>query len=159
MFHDAPYAWYFAYGSNLWIEQMIRRVGRGCLDRPPKVVRLPDYRLAFNMQGSCGAVFANIATPGAGVLGAIYYCDPAALAQLDKFEVGYDRILVQVLDRHGALLKAFAYVAQPECISNQGLPAAEYVRRIVLGARQHGLSEDYIRQIEALAVGSQGDHT
>jgi hypothetical protein len=47
--------WYFAYGSNLWIEQKELRTSaiRTGGDRP-RIARLTDFRFAFNKQGSRG---------------------------------------------------------------------------------------------------------
>jgi len=151
---DSP-AWYFAYGSNLWIDQMVERVGAGCLETPPEVARLPDYRLVFNMRGDDGAVFANIATPGDGVYGVIYRCSSAVLARLDEFESGYDRVWMQVIDRVGLARSAVAYVAHARPTGETGLPSEPYVRRILTGARQQGLPEEYIRRIESLAAASK----
>ena len=120
---------------------------------PPQVVQLPNHRLAFNMQGRCGEVFANLVTPGDGVLGVTYRCSPTALGLLDEFEAGYDRVSVQVFPGQAIPYFAIAYVAKPERIYNYGRATADYLRRIVVGARQHGLPEDYIRRIKAWAAG------
>ena len=53
--------WYFAYGSNLCVEQVADRIGpilQG--DDRPRVARLPGHRLVFNMRESPDEVFANI---------------------------------------------------------------------------------------------------
>ena len=141
--------WYFAYGSNLWVDQMVRRTGpirQGC-DRP-RIVQLPGYRLAFNMQGDCGQVFANIVQPGEGVLGVIYRCGLEALAILDEYESGYERRRVTVVDDRNEELEAVAYVAMPGNVAAARTPDTEYLQRVVRGARQHGLPEAYIRMIE-----------
>jgi Gamma-glutamyl cyclotransferase, AIG2-like len=101
--------WYFAYGSNLWVDQMIRRIGpirQG--DDWPRFVQLPGYRLAFNMQGDCGRVFANIVQPGEAVLGVVYRCGPAALDILDRYESGYERQRVTVVDDRSEEIEAVA---------------------------------------------------
>ncbi len=142
--------WYFAYGSNLWSEQMAERTGPIPMDENrPRRAALPHYRLVFNMRGEDGQVFANIQCPGNGVLGVVYCCSPAALIRLDEYERGYERRRVLVTAENGERLEAFTYVAEPPHIVYGRRPAAEYVRRIVTGARQHGLPEVYIQEIEA----------
>jgi cation transport regulator ChaC len=144
--------WYFAYGSNLWIDQMAARTGpMGQGDDRPRVARLQDHRLVFNMQGEGGQVYANVVRPGDGVLGVIYCCSRAALDKLDAYERGYDRQRLLVTDEDGVTLEAVVYVAKADRIARVGKPSEEYLERIVRGARQHGLPESYIREIEANA--------
>lgn len=145
--------WYFAYGSNLHHGQLLARCG-GSLsasEEPPRIVRLPNYQLVFNLDGGDGEVYANIATPGAGVLGVIYRCGPAALAKLDVYETGYDRLDVSVTDEQGNSLSAMAYIAQPANVTTARPPNQRYLQTILTGAREQGLPEDYIRQLEMLA--------
>ena len=152
---DQGMGWYFAYGSNLCVEQMLRRTGPiGEGKDSPCVARLPGYRLVFNMQGDDGLVYANIIQPGDGVIGVLYRCSAAALASLDAYEEGYGRRPVLVTLEGGATREAMAYVARPECTANGGVPSPEYLGIIIRGARRHGLPEAYIRSIEAQARSS-----
>lgn len=145
--------WYFAYGSNLWIDQMAKRTGPIAADENrPRRAALPDYQLIFNMRGEEGQVFANIHTPGKGVLGVVYRCSPEALTRLDGYERGYERRRVIVTAENGERLEAFTYIAEPPNVVYGRRPSAEYLLRIVTGARQHGLPETYIWEIEACAV-------
>ena len=85
--------WYFAYGSNLWIDQKETRTGaiRSGNDRP-RIARLANYRLAFNKRGSQGQVFANIvACPGDQVIGIAYRCKPSTIDTMSEWEGGYER--------------------------------------------------------------------
>jgi gamma-glutamylcyclotransferase len=141
--------WYFAYGSNLDTAQMIARTGWAGRDRPRRAL-LRGYRLVFDMSGG-GQAFANIVRPGCGVQGVMYWLDLPQLDALDRHEEGYDRIVVGVETEVGPRLEAMAYVARPDRITTTERPAAEYVRRIVLGAQEHGLPAEYIRSIEAAA--------
>ena len=147
---DDMHAWYFAYGSNMSTDQMVERVGRSCIDVPPQVVRLPNYRFAFNVRGEGDIVYANLETLGPGVWGVIYRCDDAALTSLDRFEKGYHRTQVEVFDGRQQPALAFVYLAKPECITHDGRVSDQYLQRILTGARQHALPEEYICQIEAL---------
>jgi gamma-glutamylcyclotransferase len=144
--------WYFAYASNLSLDQMAARIGP--LDRlsfRPERALLPRHRLVFNMHDGGGQTYANIVAPGDGVLGVVYPCTSAALDQLDRFENGYVRRHVTVITAHGHELKACAYFADDSHIMNGRTPSFEYLRRIVTGAREHALPDAYIRAIVALA--------
>ena len=145
---------YFAYGSNLCMTQMRARTGidfeKGT---PPQIARLPGHRLAFNMRGDDGNVYANILPPGDGVLGVLYECTAEALAKLDAFEGGYRRLVVEVTDHLGTVVQACTYVANPDSVREGTLPTAEYAERILRGGRQHRLPEPYLRGIAALAGG------
>ncbi|MDX1946036.1 MAG: gamma-glutamylcyclotransferase family protein [Pirellulaceae bacterium] len=147
--------WYFAYGSNLLATQMVARTGPiRTGDERPRIARLPNYRLTFNMLGEDGQVYANIVTPGDGVVGVIYRCGREALEKLDRFERGYERQKVLVIDGQGLQWGAMAYLARPHRVTSPGRPSAEYLQKILTGAREHGLPEEYVQAIETLAVSS-----
>lgn len=148
------YKWYFAYGSNLLKGQMISRVGPFRTDSErSRIARLLNYRLTFNMLAEDGNVYANIEAPGDGVLGVIYRCSHAALDQLDAYEGGYERREIVVIDDRGIELPACAYIAQPDAVTAAGQPSDAYLRKIIAGARAHGLPEEYIHAIQATAIG------
>lgn len=147
--------WYFAYGSNLWTDQMAERTGPILTDENrPRRAALAHYRLIFNMRGDDGQVFANIQSPGKGVLGVVYRLSPEALTRLDGYEGGYERRRVCVNTGNGEQLEAFTYIAEPPNVVYGRRPAADYLRRIVTGARQHGLPEAYIQEIETSSLRS-----
>ncbi len=142
--------WYFAYGSNLWMEQVADRTGpilQG--DDRPRLARLPDHRLVFNMQEGPDEVFANIMPGEDTVFGVVYRLTHASLDRMDRHEQGYVRMRVRVVLEDGEFIEAVTYVADPAYVAHGGRPSAVYLRRIVLGARQHGLPEDYIRGVLA----------
>jgi gamma-glutamylcyclotransferase len=146
--------WYFAYGSNLWIEQMTERtgpIGQGA--HAPRIARLDSFRLVFNMHGNDRQVFANIMSPGEGVLGVVYRCSSEALRKLDAYEEGYERGYIEVVLENGEKLNAVTYFAKTTHVGDCSQPSAAYLQRILKGARQHGLSDAYIRGLEAMAHG------
>ena len=96
-------------------------------------------------------MFANLMDPGKGVFGVVYSCSPEALITLDAFEKGYERRQVRVVLENGDELKAITYFAEFAHIGNDSQPSAAYLQRILGGARQHGLPDAYIREIEAMA--------
>jgi gamma-glutamylcyclotransferase len=147
--------WYFAYGSNLLSEQMVARTGPiRTGDERSRIARLPNYRLVFNVLGDDGCTYANIARRGDDVLGVIYRCGEEELKKLDYYEHEYERQFVVVIDVRAAIeLQAVVYVARPESVTDDGRPSADYLQRILTGARAHGLPQEYIRSIEATALG------
>ena len=142
--------YYFAYGSNLWIEQMVRRIGP--VDRNdgwPRRASLAGYRLVFNMQGEYSNVYANI-EPNAesNVLGVVYRCTPEALQIMDQYESGYERRQVNVISETSERLEVTTYVALKVHVTPvANSPTTEYLQRIVKGATEQGLTEAYIHEI------------
>lgn len=150
--------WYFAYGSNLSSDQMAVRTNQLYPSHRRRTARLPGYRLAFNMLGDDGAIYANIVPADEGVLGVLYQIEPSALELLDVFESGYRRQQLIVIDDQSNEVPAVVYVALPETVVSPSRPHAVYLDRIVAGARSHGLPSDYISQIEALATAARASH-
>lgn len=143
--------WYFAYGSNLFIDQKVARTGH---IRSAVVCRLPGYRFAFNKQGRGGNIYANIMHDAmAEVWGVAYLCNPEALDVMDSYEGvangDYKRIQVTVEKEAGEEFEAIAYVACDDFVCEPGRPMATYLRKILSGARHHSLPADYIGQLEA----------
>ncbi len=103
------------------------------------------------MHGSDGNVYANLLTPGEGVLGVIYSCGEAHLKKLDAFEEGYERRVVRVRLENGDEREAFTYFAESASMGQCSRPTAIYLAKILDGARQHGLPDAYIRKLEATA--------
>ena len=93
--------------------------------------------------------YANIVQPGSGVIGVVYRCSSESLAKLDRFETGYERCEVNVVDEQNNVLAAVTYIASPDCVKSGGIPSNDYVQRILKGARSHNLPPDYIAAIVA----------
>lgn len=95
---------YFAYGSNLSLEQIKRR----CPESIPMVrAKLKDYKLVYNK-------YADIVPwEGEVVYGAIYELSLKDLNNLDKYERYpelYNKIDIKVEDDKGEIFEAFAYI-------------------------------------------------
>lgn len=145
-------SWYFAYGSNLWVRQMQMRTGAvEHAVHPPRVARLEHFRLVFQHIEGAGPAYANILPGGEGVLGVVYRCSEADMQRLDRYERGYDRQSVTVTDLHGEAISPIVYVMRPHPATREGKPSAEYLKRIVEGARLHSLPAAYIEGIVAIA--------
>ena len=110
--------WYFAYGSNLLLDQ---KVSRTRTIRAARRCRLSGHRFAFNKRMRSGdGVCANIVPDEAGdapatVWGVAYLCDAAAIAALDDYEgvsTGhYRHAHVAVVTDEGDVLRALTYEA------------------------------------------------
>ena len=143
-------AWYFAYGSNLSVEQKERRTGP---IRKAICCRLKDYRLAFNKRGTNGDVYANvIPEPTEEVWGVIYRCSTNAFREMDRHEgvsTGhYERMTVTVESEDGEMVTAITYIAGAAHVCEEALPNDDYLQMILQGARYHRLPQRYIRSIE-----------
>ena len=146
--------WYFAYGSNLSVDQKKDRTG---MIRKKLLCRLPGYRLAFNKKSRDGKVRANIIAAGSEeVWGIAYLCDETAMTHMDEWEGvrhgHYRRQKVEVISASEQKpLDAITYVACEESICPEGEPNSEYLALILEGARENHLPSHYIGQIALLA--------
>ena len=146
---------YFAYGSNMSSERL-----RG---RTPSAIslgraRLPGYALRWHKLGRDGSGKCDI-TPsnasGTAVWGVLYRIDGAERDGLDTVEglgVGYDEHTVQV-ETDTVVREAVTYKARPEKIDAALRPLAWYKAHVLHGATEHGLPDEYVRRIAAVAVG------
>jgi gamma-glutamylcyclotransferase (GGCT)/AIG2-like uncharacterized protein YtfP len=149
--------WYFAYGSNLCVEQIRIRLGTHVFDHQgneelrPRLAKLPNHQVDFSMLASDGHYYANLAPSLGEVIGVLYRCDSIALLKLDVFEDGYHRRCVTVFDATGQAYDAEVYVARPENVVTSGKPTPEYLNRILRGGLSHGVPMDYLLCLEMLA--------
>ncbi|MBA4015712.1 MAG: gamma-glutamylcyclotransferase [Pirellula sp.] len=148
-------AWYFAYGSNLLGSQLAARIGSavGGGGQPPRRARLADHRLVFQHPKRERPAFANIVPGGEGVLGVVYCFTPADFQLLDRYEAGYERRTILVQSTDGEQLPAETYIMRAEDTGAFGRPDADYLQRILDGAKRHGLPEEYLASIVAVAAG------
>ncbi len=130
--------------------QMLSRAGQ-ILEE--ELARLENYELVFNKKARGGSATANI-RPAAGktVHGVLYKIPESAYRSLDRFEgvpEHYRRIEVMATNEAGKKIAAQAYIATKV---EKGLhPAAHYLQVILDGAKEHGLSAEYIGEIKAAA--------
>lgn len=137
---------YFAYGSNLKWLRMRERVPSAHLEA---VAFLDHHRIICNKQGRDGSAKANLVrAAGHQVWGVLYRIEQAQLAILDRFEAGYERVLVQVRTMAGNLLDATTY--RSDRLTPEPIPFDWYRALILEGAREHGLPEEYLTLLEAL---------
>ena len=126
---------YFAYGSNLDLEQMAQRCPDAEIVGP---VRLENYELCFR-----GSGFATVAPKkGSTVHGLVWKITPNCEQSLDRYE-GYPRHYtketVTVKDAAGAEIPVMVYImAEPYC-RQPALPSPYYYRVIQRGFEANGL--------------------
>ena len=126
---------YFAYGSNINLEQMAHRCPDAQIVGP---VTLENYELQFR-----GSGFATVAPKkGSTVHGLVWKLTPNCEQSLDRYE-GYPRHYtkqtVTVKDAAGAEIPVMVYImAEPYC-RQPALPSPYYYRVIQRGFEANGL--------------------
>jgi hypothetical protein len=123
---------YFAYGSNLWLEQMRRR----CPDaRPLGSFWLAHSRLVFRGVADCPYA-ENCKIPGG-----LYLITPDDEKALDLFETAYEKEYVPLSGcKHGDQM--MLYVCKSRGIFP---PTEEYLEKIVQGYRDFRLPLDPLK--------------
>ncbi|MEY8388391.1 gamma-glutamylcyclotransferase family protein [uncultured Oscillibacter sp.] len=125
---------YFAYGSNINLEQMACRCPDACVVGP---VFLEDYELLFRRGG-----FATIAPKAGGrVHGLLWSLTRSCERSLDRYEGYprfYDKRTVTVRDGLGRSLSVMAYIMD-ERFKEPMLPSTAYYNGILEGYRCSGL--------------------
>lgn len=135
---------YFAYGSNLKKEQMDER--NVAIYKSHKGF-IKDYKLEFNKQSKDGSSKANITKLiGEIVWGVCFELDTNGFENLRKYEKGYEELEVTVYNENQeSLFTAKTFISSKIC---DKLPTKDYLGKIIEGAKQHEIPEDYISKIE-----------
>lgn len=129
--------WYFAYGSNMDLDQMLER-GAPFTQRKRGVVY--GHRLVFNkISGTYpGHGVANmVAEGGFDVMGVLYEVNSDSLKQLDRYEGvsggHYFRSQMTVSLGDGTSVEAIVYLAHPDKVKDGLLPTPEYLEHLSQG--------------------------
>ena len=96
-----------------------------------------------------------MACPGEEVIGVVYRCNPSTVDTMSEYEGGYDPTTVTVVMDDGSTVEAITYVAMKKNVVDDARPCEDYLTRIVNGASQHGLPQDYIDKLHRLANGQE----
>ncbi|GBC95531.1 hypothetical protein HRbin16_01321 [bacterium HR16] len=140
--------WYFAYGSNMNTKQLSCRIGRQKVTS--RVGYAPDHELVFNKLSRDGTGYANIQPKRDGIVyGVLYQLTEEELKKLDESEgvpKHYRREKIEVVLIEGGKVEADTYIAVR--IQDGLRPRADYLKRIIEGAKEHGLPGDYIQKLE-----------
>jgi gamma-glutamylcyclotransferase len=137
---------YFAYGSNLDVDQMRMRCPTA---RPLVRAQLRDHRLEFtHLSSRWGGGAADILPhPGESVWGALYAVEPADLPKLDRFEGGYERLEVRVEDGDGEVRSAVTYTVRSKAFFN---PTEEYLSKLLRWGENWELPDAYLARLRTL---------
>jgi AIG2 family protein len=156
---------YLAYGSSMSTARFRQRLNwlgpesTKWLERTKaKPAKVEGYRLEFNRADpECPSRgMANITIdPTEKIEGVVYQLTPEALQFLDRAEEGTRRVKLMV-EVGGKKLEAHSFVADD--VDPNLSPSPEYLKLLLNGAREHGLSRAYIaqleRQVSALSAGA-----
>lgn len=139
----------FSYGSNMssaYVKDYCPSAEAVMTGTLPNF-RIEFRRYSFDLKGGLSSI---IPSPGGMVRGVFYRIKRQEIEDLDKLEDVpkdiYRRETFQILGEDGNWHAADLYrVANP---LGPYRPARQYVEWMLAGAKEHGLPEDYIKQIE-----------
>ena len=138
---------YFAYGSNINLDQMDYRCPNATVIGP---VTLENYELLFRGSG----VATSGPKEGSTVHGLLWQLTPDCERSLDRYEGFphlYDKEPVTVRDAQGQEFTVMAYV-MTERYRTPAIPPASYYHGIEEGYRQNGLPVGALRKAWENAV-------
>ncbi len=144
---------YFAYGSNMCIGRLRKRVPSAQFVRAAK---LSEHSFRFHKRSKDKSAKADAfytGRPEDTVFGVVFEFDPGHKPGLDEAEglgQGYVEKDVTVIDKDNREHEVFTYVADQAHIVADLPPYSWYTRFVIEGALQHGLPTDYIARIEAV---------
>lgn len=130
---------YFAYGSNMNLDQMAFR----CPDAEVVgVVRVDDYRLTFCGNGNAG-VATILPQVGSHVDGVLWRISQEDEKSLDFYE-GYPRLYgkepLEVIDNNGQKITAMVYTMNSPYKESPAPPAPRYMSGIMDGCCQNEIN-------------------
>ena len=145
---------YFAYGNNMDEDEM-KRKGKCPSSFCLGTGYLINKKLVFTKESTKWKLAANITSSyGDKVYGVLYdIINPPEWESLKNAEKGYHHVNVRVRvlpDRH--IVSAVTYEAEPGAVVEEGPTAREYLEKLIKGAREHHLPEEYIRFLESVPV-------
>jgi|CXWL01.1.fsa_nt_gi hypothetical protein len=147
-----------AYSSIMSGKELRTRLGWADMEETkfrqqvnPVKCKLEGFELVFNKSIESDNVhgLANLAQDSNGfVEGVIYKLDRQTVNFLDGAETGYIRKELNVITEESKRIKVQVYLAESP---REGLkPSKNYLDRILAGAREHQLSQEYIAKIEQI---------
>jgi gamma-glutamylcyclotransferase (GGCT)/AIG2-like uncharacterized protein YtfP len=138
---------YFAYGSNLDADQMQRRCPSA---QPLGRARLWHHRLDFTHLSSRWRGGAADVVPhwGESVWGILYDLAVRDLARLDRFEAGYDRVILEVEDPSGLARSAVSYTVRRK---GSFRPTRGYLDKMLTWGAHFELPGEYLTRLGGVA--------
>jgi hypothetical protein len=142
--------WRFGYGSNLGRDTLEKKKNLTLYDYRPGCIL--GYRLAFEQPGPpfVDPSFASCReAPEQTLYGVAFRITKEQAAGLDQQEAGYDVKGCKFVDIQGEeILNVGLYVPQRSVDRALPQPSLRYLRLMRSGARQAGLSADYIKVLD-----------
>lgn len=139
--------YYFAYGSNLNIFQMMKRVGEW---KTSKRAYLKGYRLVFNVKSPrWGGYAANIQKTGNNqdtVYGVVYFLNEQKIAVLTSYE-GPVPEFMDVKSEDGSVIHNVAVYRWDKDEPSKDPPEI-YKQTILEGLKQHNYAHDVIEKVK-----------
>jgi gamma-glutamylcyclotransferase len=143
------YTFYFAYGSNMAVERITRRIPAA---EKLCTAKLTDYCLQFHKVAQDGSGKCDIVpdtSPDAVVYGVLFKFLRQDFAEMDRIEgPGYKRITVPVTAESVGTVSAETYVAMT--VDSKLLPYSWYKQHVLRGAIASELPAAYIANLEAV---------
>lgn len=141
---------YFAYGCNMerfWFKK--RCPGAKFVS----AAKLRDYDITFVQRSMMwGGGTADLKpTPGGVVEGVLWEVGEHDMKALDQYEgvpKDYIRKMVTAETKDGKTVQAHAYFM----VQSEGYrpPSKRYMRLLIQGAEEHGLSDEYVMRLESI---------
>ena len=136
---DTPEKLYFAYGSNINLDQMERRCPNAEVVCP---VTLNGYRLLFRGGFPNNGVATIAPDPTKQVKGLLWKLTPECEQSLDHYE-GFPRLYgkedVTVMDKAGNAYTVMAYIMTRDFDLQPSYPSISYYTGIAEGCKQNGI--------------------
>lgn len=153
---------YFAYGSNMALRRL-SATKRCPSARPLGAAELRGYELRWHKlskdgSGKCDVVRGSCTVRVLGVLFSIADDERGALDIAEGSGHGYERKQMAVWQGN-VERQATLYVATQSAIIPTLKPYTWYKAWVVAGAKEHGLPDDYIAELEATLATEDGDPT
>jgi gamma-glutamylcyclotransferase len=134
---------YFAYGSNLDARQMRER----CPSSLPLCrARLPDHALDFTYYSTrwSGGAADVVPSSEALVWGVVYQLDTHEIALLDRYELGYDRIPLEVIDDRARVHKVLSYTVREK---GRFPPSDIYLQKLLTWGQRWRFPAEYLGRL------------
>jgi len=140
--------WYFGYGSNLNMGQMMVRVGEW---KKSAKAALKGYRLLFNVKsprwGGMAANVENSRNHQDLVYGAIYLISKSKLSVLTNYE--NEKPQEVKVESEGQQIPSQIYIFSSNNAAAR--PPDAYLNTMLEGLRQHGYEEEIIEKVKHIA--------
>lgn len=141
--NGSDYRYYFAYGSNMDLEQM----GERCPDAfSQEIAKLSGYKFIINGRGNANVVPDN-GSEVYGVLWRISRWDEEALDRCEGVPKVCTKVYLNVEAEGDRLVRSLVYVDEQNI--TLGVPSAVYIETIISGATYHLLPERYMEELRS----------